>query len=195
MKAKCKLRVKIGYFSWCQNKSWEQAVLSSWLFSSAMYGDCQFSIKLSSNYLWMVFKFQRPLSGNIVQATANIATYRSHLGLKHRPPEHCPCLYVLKQPLVPGNTLSSCTWQFLVAINHVTNLTLSFPSQSFQGPNSPLFVWVSMLTFRKTTATWLIKPFLYVRTNFIIDFLLKAPKYFKDFFFLFCKSELPTCIF
>ena len=105
----------------------------------------------------------------------------THLSLKHGSP-HYPCLYVLKQPLVPGNTLSSCTWQFLVAINHVTNLTLSFPSQSFQGPNSPLSVWVSMLTFRKTTDTRLIKPFLYIHANFNIDFLLKAPKYFKDFF-------------
>lgn len=141
----------------------------------------------------MVSKFQRPLSGNIVNTVGNIATYRCHLGLKHRP-LHYPCLYVLQQPLVPGNTLSSCTWQFLVAINHVTNLALSFPSQSFQGPNSPFSVWVSMLTFRKTTVTWLINPFLCVHTNFIIDFLLKAPKYFKVFFF-FCKIELPTCIF
>lgn len=133
----------------------------------------------------MVSEFQRPLwkhfslSGNSWWCVAI-----THLSLKHGSP-HYPCLYVLKQPLVPGNTLSSCTWQFLVAINHVTNLTLSFPSQSFQGPNSPLSVWVSMLTFRKTTDTRLIKPFLYIHANFNIDFLLKAPKYFKDFFSFF----------
>lgn len=136
----------------------------------------------------MVSKSQRPLPGNVVYTAGNTATYRTHLGLKHRPRQHYPCLYVLQQPLVPGNTLSSCTWQVLVAINRVTDLTLSFPSQSFQGPNSPLSVWVSMLTFRKTTVTWLITPFLYVRTNFIIDFLLKAPKYFKVFFFSFLQD-------
>lgn len=143
----------------------------------------------------MVSKSQSPLPGNVVYTAGNTATYRSHLGLKHRPLQHYPCLYVLQQPLVPGNTLSSCTWQVFVAINRVTNLTLSFPSQSFQGPNSPLSVWVSMLTFRKTTVTWLITPFLYVRTNFIIDFLLKAPKYFKVFFSSFARLSFQLVFF
>lgn len=102
------------------------------------------------------------LSGNTVWTIGNIATCRSHLGLKHMPPKQYPCLYVLKQPLVPGNGVSWCSWQFLVAINHITNLTLSFPSQSFQGPNSPLSVWVSMLTFKKTTVLQLKKPFRHV---------------------------------
>ena len=42
IKAESKLCLKVGYFP-------------------LLYADCQFSIKLSSNYLWMVSKFQKPL--------------------------------------------------------------------------------------------------------------------------------------